>query len=255
MRNATDYRIPSDALVEESLQLLPQAWHMNSVRAFKHFLVGALPQNAETTRLIAADVICGRFFAGDRIDRELLAMVNAAASRIEKRDLIAYRFMIAERLVGDFVADVLFEKLTGEDSQVTQDEVNRFIVQRLGRESAKGCARISGILVKFGHLDRVSRNGHTYGIRRLEPDFCTLAYACHCEFPIPSMYRMSDLANSRFRRLFLLSSAAFLSFVKQASSRGLVDHIQSGGLEQVRIQLTVSELVSRLTGVGIDALR
>ena len=248
------YHALSDELIDESIQLLPHAWGMDSIEKFKDYLKASLPQGAQSTRERAAVYLCRRFFGNGHIDRLLLAMLRFVPSYAEKRELIAYRFMQAEPLVGRCVTDLLFEKVVANDFLISSSELRQFIVERLGKESEKSLVRLSRILVKFGHLVKLRGNGHCYEIRQLQPSFNTLVYACHNEFGIPAMYRMEDITSAQFRKLFLLSPTVLRAFIKQASDTKLIQYVQAGGLEQVRTQYSLVEVVAHLTGVNIDAL-
>jgi hypothetical protein len=250
----TVYHALSDELIDESIQLLPHAWEMDSVEAFKDYLKSALPQGAQSTRKRAAVYLCHRFFGNGHIDRPLLAMLRSVSSYTEKRELVAYRFMQAEPLVGRCVTDLLFEKVITNDFLISSSELRQFIAERLGKESEKSLVRLSRILVKFGHLVKLRDNGHRYEIRQLQPSFNTLVYACHDEFGIPAMYRMEDISIAQFRKLFLLSPTVLRAFIKRAADAGLIRYVQAGGLEQIRTQYSLAEVVTRLTGIDIDAL-
>lgn len=247
------YSALGDDLLEEAVRFLPLAWQMESVGAFKAHLHQALPQSSRLTRVRMARFICRRFFPNGTLDRPFLAMLVACANPTDRRHLIGYRFLRSEALIGRFVSEMIYPRVTGANGEVTAEGIESFVAKCLKRVDPKSTSRLARALVRTGHLARLS-GAAAYQVRPIQPSFSTLTYVFHCDFGVPAMYRLEDVADAPFRRLFLLSAAELQAFLRRAEDADLLQGVQAGGLEQVRTRLTLPEAVSRITGISPDAL-
>jgi hypothetical protein len=168
----------------------------------------------------------------------LLEIVSHTENLALIRELLYYHYVLAERIGGEVVMDVLYPKLP--DAEYKREEVMNFLAKKMPEMAERTWyttySSLQAALKDFGLLKKVDNGwfAHPYS-----PELGSFVYALHYEFTVVQNYLNPMvsylLEKAEFPRLFLMSPTSVRNYVQRARRAGLISYEACAGDEQVAL--------------------
>ena len=235
----------ANAVLKESIELLPTLPDTDSLIEIREYLRGRLHFNAEQTRQRYANYIIRRMFPDGHADRGLRTFAQSFRDSQNLRDVAFYRFLKAEPLLIQVVEELLLPSLG--NGRVNRDKIKSYLTVRFpSSRSVKDCAQALVDALGAGGVARVDRVKIIFGYRDiLLPAF---AFVLHSEFPEPGMHDIGKLENNRAICAMLWNPDRILPSLYELRNRGLISKVSEiDNLRQFTTKYFLEEIVERLT--------
>jgi hypothetical protein len=239
--------LPTDTVWQPSLFALKASADHATLAELRQYLLEAIPQNSEATRLRTTRYILMRFFPAGNFD-SLPRRVWLAYRDIEILEMVMrYYYLARERLVGRFMEEVLFSLEPG----TTFDR--RLIVEFVtGLYSTPprikmGISRIQEAGRELGFIER-SAKGNIYRVLTLSNNETPLLILLHHLFASePRTITLKDILASPFwKDIGFRSEDNVRQVLKEAAAKDiLAKYVVADQLEQVTTKYALDEFLAQ----------
>lgn len=241
----------SNALLTETVALLPLLPDTASPDTVRAYLRQHLPFSSESTRARGAQYITKRMFPTGMVDRGLRLFAQTYADRQELRDACFYRFCKAEPLMAELIEQLLLPALGV--GQIARSLIREYLDQHFPDYASTGKCALAAVdaLVSSG-LATADRETLRFAYR--EPSLAAFAFVVHSEFPEPGMFPIAKLEQSQALRTLLWQPASFLSLLYELRNQTLISKISEiDALRQFTTIYSLDQLCEHLASKGEHA--
>lgn len=239
--------LPTDTVWQPSLFAIKASADFETPAELRAYLLDAIPQNSQATRLRTTRYIFMRFFP-NRIYHSLPRRVWMAYRDEQILEMVMrYCYLSRERLVGRFVEEVLFSMPPG--ATFNRKVIDQFVASIYSAPARirSGVARIQEAGRELGFIERNTKE-KIYRALTLPTAPTPLLILLHYLFaPEPRTVTMNDiLVNPFWKDIGFQTEDQVRQVLKEAAANdALAKYIVADQLEQVTTKFTLNELFSR----------
>ncbi len=239
----------TSAILKETINLLPQFPHANSLDEIKDFLRKNLHFSAENTRNKYSNYIIKRTFPYGNVDQAILKIAKAYPNGQALKDICFYRFLKAEELQFEFMIDLFIPQLG--NGFLKREAIRNYLSQKYpdSKSIHKGAQAIVDAL---GACDivKVESDRITYGYRDI--NMVSFAFILHSEFHNPDMYDIVALESNRYLKALLWKESKKVPALYELRNLGLISKISEiDSMRQFTTQFNLNQAVKNLIVKGI----
>ena len=210
-------------MISESLEALKQAHKFSILKEFNAFLMSTLPQRSPITRDRNANKIIDRYIQDGNMNSPLIKLFREVRENRILKELLYFHFLNKEKIVNDFVRDVLFRSLNS--GSLNKEAVGAYVLLALGREDRDTSRRMVRTLLKFGVIKR-EKDKLLFSYYR--PHFLSFLYILHYEFSKPGLYSYEKIVNSNLRKIYLISDKDLEDLITEAWNKEYIEYSLKG---------------------------
>jgi hypothetical protein len=227
-------------MISESLEALKQAHKFSVLKEFNAFLMSTLPQRSPITRDRNANKIIDRYIGDKNMNSPLIKLFRKIEETTVLEELLYFHFLNREKIVNDFVGDVLFKNLNS--GCLNKEAVGAYVLLALGREDRDTSRRMVRTLCKFGIIKK-EKNRLLFSCSR--PHFPSFLYILHYEFSKPGLYSHEKVVNSNLRKIYLVSDKDLEDLITEAWNEKYIGYSLRGD-SGIEIRHSLEEIGERI---------
>jgi hypothetical protein len=236
-------RAIQDLILKEALLSLPWSEQFGDVGTFQNYMREHLHQNSLSTRDRYAQTLIRWFYADGM--KGLVSLVWRQYHDLAiAEEILRYRYLEAETMVGQVVADALFP--ISENALIPESYLPHFLAERFGPDiSAKTVERLKSNLRKLGFL--AYGKDHRDVLRLLNPTATSFLIVLHHQFALdrPASVEFRTLAADPFwKYLGFKSEDRLRAILRDGLDRGLIaKYVVADRIESISLQYSFHEFV------------
>lgn len=240
------------------IRLLRSIKDLSTREAVDNRIEGILTQNSKKTRMAIRSDFRRRYLVfskGQLVKTPLLKIVSHTDNLALIKELLYYHYILAERIGGEVVMDVLYPKLP--DAEYVRGEVMTFLAKKMPEMAQHTWyTTYSGLQTALKDFGLLKKTDHGWFALPYSPELESFVYALYFEFTIAQQYlnpMVSYLVNeAEFPRLFLMSPTSVRNYVQRARRAGFLSYEACAGDEQVAL---IHKSLNRVTEKLMQSMR
>ena len=242
-KTRSSVRAIQDLILKEALLSLNWLEQFVDIASFQAYLREHLHQNSLSTRDRYAQTLI-RWFYQDGTNGLVSRVWRCYHDLSVAEEILRYRYLEAETMVGQVVADALFP--ISENALIPESYLPHFLAERFGPDiSAKTIERLKSNLRKLGFL--AYGKDHRDVLRLLNPSATSFLIVLHHQFAMdrPASVEFRTLAADPFwKYLGFKSEDRLRAILREALDRGLIaKYVVADRIESISLQYSFHEFV------------
>ena len=238
----------TNALLKETIQLLPSLPDSESLDEIRSFLRAKLHFSAEQTRHRYANYITRRMFQYGYADLPLRFFSKSFPDAQELRDVCFYRFMQSEPLEAEIIKDLILPNLgTG---CLSRERIRKHLAERFPEaRSIPDCGKAIVDALTAAGIAKADRTKISFSYRDIS--VASFAFVLHSEFPEPSMYDIRKLDENRMIRAMLWNPERLLHALYELRNQGFISKVSEiDNIRQFTTKHTLAGVVEQIVSGG-----
>jgi hypothetical protein len=237
-------RLLSNAVLKETITLLPDLPETESLEEIRDYLMKSLPQSAEQTRQRYANYIIQRMFPNRNVDRAMRIFARHFRESRALQEVCFYRFLKAEPLL-QLVVEEVFLPSVG-NGRINREKIRDYLAKRFqASRNIKKSAQAIADAMKAGGVAAVDSTKISFTYRDIP--IPTFAFVLHNEFSKPDMYDIAQLEGNKTIRAMLWNPERVLPSLYELRNLGIISKVSEiDNVRQFTLKWNLDQVVAHL---------